>query len=137
MIYWIHPVIQVAATLLGAYALYFGWQRARCNHMGCKVAFPWKKHVRLGRWAIALWLVGGLVGVAVVRSEWGSLWVMDSHSTIGYTFFLLALVGYGTGHVLDKVKKKRKVLPIVHGVLNALLVLAALVQVWTGFPFLP
>lgn len=105
--------------------------------MGCKVAFPWKTHVRLGRWAIALWLCGGLVGAAVVRSEWGGFGVTDTHATIGYVFLLLALVGYGTGHVLDNVKKRRKVLPLVHGVVNALLVLAALVQVWTGYPFLP
>ncbi|WP_027188662.1 DUF4079 family protein [Desulfovibrio cuneatus] len=137
MVYWIHPVFQVVATLLGLYALYFGWQRPRCSHVGCTVAFPWKKHVRLGRWAIALWLVGGLVGVAVVRLEWGGFGVTDAHATIGYAFLVLALVGYGTGHVLDKVKKRRTVLPIVHGVVNALLVLAALVQVWTGYSFLP
>ncbi len=137
MVYWIHPVIQMAATFLALYVLYLGWQRARCNHMGCKVAFAWKTHVRLGRWAIALWLLGGLAGIVVVRLEWGGFLLTDAHANIGYAFLVLALFGYFSGHVLDKVKKRRTVLPAVHGVINALLVVAALVQVWTGFPFLP
>ena len=34
--------------------------------------------------------------------------------------------------MLDKVKKRRTVLPLVHGANNALLLALALAQIWTG-----
>ena len=137
MAFWIHPLIQVVATLLSFYVLHLGWQRVQCSHLGQKTVFAWKQHVLFGRWAIGLWLVGGLVGLAVVRFGWGAFLLTNTHAQVGYTFMVLALFGYLSGHVMDKVKKRRTLLPIIHGCVNSLLVLAALWQAWTGFPFLP
>ena len=44
----------------------------------------------------------------------------------------LCIIGYVTGYILDKYKKKRTVLPIVHAVNNIVLCVLACVQVYTG-----
>lgn len=44
----------------------------------------------------------------------------------------LCVIGYMTGYRLDKEKRRRKWLPLVHGVNNLVLVALALWQLWTG-----
>lgn len=137
MTFWLHPVWQAAATLLSLHVLYLAWARVQCNHLGRKVAFAWKDHVRWGRWTIGLWMLGALLGIAVARLEWGAFFITGPHAWVGLAFLALALFGYLSGHVMDKVKKRRKALPIAHGIVNVALVAAALWQVWSGWPFLP
>lgn len=43
------------------------------------------------------------------------------------------LFGLASGLVLDRRKARRTVLPLVHGLANLVLLILALVQVWTGF----
>lgn len=137
MTLWIHPLMQAAATLLGIYVLHLGLQRARSNHLGQKVPFAWKNHVRWGRWAIGLWMLGTLGGIVVARLEWGVFLATGSHAQVGLVFFALALFGYLSGHIMDKKKKRRAALPLVHGLVNLTLVALALWQTWTGWAFLP
>lgn len=136
MLLWIHPLWQGAATLLGIYALYLGWQRVQGNHLGRRVPFAWKEHVRWGRWAIGLWVAGALIGLAAARLAWGAFFFTGAHAKVGLVFAALALFGYFSGHGMDAVKKKRTILPVAHGIVNLALVVAALWQAWSGWPFL-
>ena len=137
MTLWIHPIWQAAATLLSFYVLYLAWPRVQCNHLERKLPFAWKDHVRWGSWAIGLWILGTLLGIAIARMEWGAFFITGAHARVGLVFLALALFGYLSGHVMDKVKKRRKALPLAHGMVNLMLVAAALWQAWSGWPFLP
>ena len=48
----IHPLIQLAATLLALYVLLLGVARFRQLHMRQKTLFQWQRHVRLGTIAL-------------------------------------------------------------------------------------
>ena len=137
MTLWIHPVWQAVATLLAVYVLALGWQRVQSRHLGRKTIFAWKNHVRWGRPALGLWLIGALLGLAVVRLEWGAWLLTGGHGLLGLAFLPLALFGYMSGHVMDTHKKPRTVLPVAHGLVNLGLVAAALWQAWSGWPYLP
>ena len=67
----IHPTIQAIAILLASFAFLTGLQRFRAFHLKQKVIFPWKRHVLIGRIALALLLFGLILGFAMVRLHWG------------------------------------------------------------------
>lgn len=129
---WIHPVLQFACTLLGLYVLGLGVQRLRAAHLKQKVLFNWKRHVLLGKIVLIVWFVAFVWGAGMVRYLWGASDLTGAHFVVGLVMLPLLVTGYATGHVLDAVKKRRTVLPLVHGLNNALLVGLALYQVWTG-----
>lgn len=52
---WMHPVLQVLATLVGLYALYLGRIRFQTAHLGRKAVFPWKAHIQWGAAALFVW----------------------------------------------------------------------------------
>lgn len=137
MIFWIHPVWQSVATLLAVYALALGCRRIQSRHFGYKTIFAWKDHVRWGRSALGLWMIGALLGLGVVRLEWGGWLLTGDHGLLGLVFLPLALFGYLSGHVMDARKKPRTVLPMAHGLVNICLMAAALWQAWSGWPYLP
>jgi len=129
---WIHPVLQFVATLIGLYAMYLGWVRFQAAHMGRKMVFPWKPHVKWGTVALGIWAAGSLLGLAVARLAWSSVFITGAHAWVGLLMVPLCAVGYLTGQRMDVVKKRRKLLPLVHGANNLLLVVLALWQLWTG-----
>lgn len=136
MLYWMHPLWQGAATALSLYVLFLGWQRFTVLHLGRKGNFPWKRHVLLGSVALAAWCFGAAGGLAVARLEWGVFFMTETHATVGLVFVALAVFGYCSGRRLDRVKKRRFWLPLLHGANNCLLVILAFVQAWTGWAFL-
>ncbi len=137
MLFWIHPAVQVLAFILASYTLFLGWSRVRFLHFDIKCPFCWQLHVRMGRWAIALWLLGSLLGFGIAFFAWGSIFVTGSHAWVGLLFLPLAIFGYISGHILDKVKKRRFWLPVLHGANNMLLLALALWQAVSGYAFLP
>ncbi|AAS96287.1 DUF4079 family protein [Nitratidesulfovibrio vulgaris] len=129
---WSHPLVQVIALVLSVPAVLFGWKRFLAVHCGQKCVFPWKQHVRWGTYAIALWLGGGLLGSLLVWFYWRNLFLTGVHAYVGLVMLPLCVIGYMTGYRLDKEKRRRKWLPLVHGVNNLVLVALALWQLWTG-----
>lgn len=134
---WLHPVIELIAILVGGYALLLGSKRFAMLHCGVKCTFAWKPHVKWGTIALALWALGGLGGLAITNHYWGDVLLSGTHGWVGIVIIGMCGIGYATGHVLDTVKKKRKVLPLVHGINNCVLLLLALWQAWTGYALLP
>lgn len=129
---WSHPLVQLFALVCSIPAVLFGWKRFLAAHCGQKCLFPWKQHVRWGTYAIGLWLGGGLLGSLLAWVYWHNLFLTGVHAYVGLLMLPLCLTGYATGHRLDAVKKRRRWLPLVHGVNNLLLVALALWQLWTG-----
>lgn len=137
MLFWLHPLWQATATLLALHVLSLGWQRARATLLRQKTAFARQAHVRRGRWAIALWLTGAGIGIAVAAREWRAFFITGPHADVGLLFIALAVAQYLLGHFLAIGKKPRKVLPVIHGLLGICLVTLAFRQAWTGWEWLP
>lgn len=129
---WIHPVLQFLCTIVALYVMALGVQRFRAAHLKHKAMFNWKRHVLAGKLVLIVWFVAFVWGAGACHFMWGGNSYTGLHYTIGLIMLPLLATGYATGHVLDTVKKRRKVLPLVHAANNTLLLGLALFQIWTG-----
>jgi len=129
---WIHTLLKLANTGLALYVLSLGWVRFQVNHLGKKGQFQWIEHVKLGKYTHILWMAGLVLGQYAVSREWGNNGITGNHYWIGQLMMPCIAAGYITGVMMDRNKKKRLYLPLVHGVFNTLAVLMALAQVITG-----
>lgn len=130
---YIHPLIQVAATFLGISAFVLGLPRFLFNHMGRRAAFKWKRHVFIGRLAMAGWGLGLLGGLLVARSVWGVTLMTGLHWQIAFWMLPLLVFGLATGEIMHRLKQPRKLMPLLHGINNLLLLVLALWQFVTGW----
>ncbi|MCK5680156.1 DUF4079 family protein [bacterium] len=129
----LHPVIQVLATLLAGYVLWLGVQRFQSRHWQRKIPFNWKAHVSVGGIALGLWLAGLFGGLAMVRVWWHGFLITGPHGKLALAMFPLLLFGLLSGLHMNRRKKKREFLPLLHGANNLLLIILALYQAYTGW----
>jgi len=129
---WIHPILQLVATGIALYALHLGWARFQVNHMNKKLKFLWMDHVKFGKTAHILWMAGLVLGQYAVSKEWGSNGVTGNHYWLGQLMMPCIAAGYITGVTMDRNKKKRPYMPLVHGVFNIIAVLLAIAEIVTG-----
>ena len=130
---WIHPLIALAASAAAAYALYLGFIRFQALHLGKKgVQFLWKRHVSLGSLAVAGWTAGLLLGLGGAWFSWNAVLITGQHHLTALVMAPLMLFGYLSGRIMDKTKKRRRYLPLAHGLCNALLTVMAVLQVVSG-----
>jgi len=128
-----HPVIQILTNLLALYVLFLGIQRTRSLHLKKGGIFKWKMHVRLGLIVMAAW-VGGLLGaVTIVYIYWRRFMITGMHGRVALIMLPFIVFGLFTGIYMDRIKKKRKLLPLVHGMSNCILLLLAQSQIITGW----
>lgn len=133
MIMWIHPVLQTLAVILSLYVLYLGVVRFRFAHLGHKgIIFQWKRHVQQGAAVMIVWALAFVIGLGAAWSGWGSVFITDAHYQVALVMLPLIIFGLGSGWFMDKNKARRSALPLAHGIVNALLVLMALYQLYTG-----
>ncbi len=133
MIMWIHPVLQTLALILSLYVLYLGWVRFTFAHLGRKgVVFAWKRHVLMGKVVLCTWAVDFAIGLAAAWWGWSTVFITNHHYKVALVMLPLIFFALATGLVMDRVKAKRTALPLAHGAANALLVLLALYQLYTG-----
>jgi len=133
MVMWIHPVLQTLAVFTSLYVLYLGFVRFRFAHLGHKgIVFQWKRHVAQGLVVMGVW--GGVMGIGLwaAWSNWTVPGITGTHFKVGLSMLPLIAFGLGSGLVMDRVKAKRRFLPLAHGAVNALLVVLALWQLCTG-----
>ena len=128
----IHPILQGIAILLSLYAAYLGSQRFLSLHMKRKRRFLWKRHVTIGSLVFFIWLAGIVGGISIVRIFWRGFLVTGNHGKIGLFLVPFILFGLLTGYYMNRRKRKRIVLPLIHGINNALVILIALIQIDTG-----
>ena len=132
LLLWIHPLFQGAVTLLALYVGYMGLIRFRANHLGHKLVFPWKNHVRLGTLVYVLWTLGLLGGLTMTTIFWKGPFVVDDHYGPAMIMLGFMLTGYLTGRYMDRHKAKRPLLPLVHGLVNLVVLVQALDLAFTG-----
>ncbi len=129
----IHPILQFVGLVCAIYVWYLGIQRFRMQQPGSKkIRFQWKRHVRFGLLAAAVWLIGTGVALYVVKTSWHTFFVTGPHGKLGLIIIFFILFAIGSGLYMDRRKKKRKLLPLVHGIANTVMLLLALIQLYTG-----
>ena len=114
---WMHPLMQVCAAVLGVWAMWQGLKRVAML-LGKKTLFPWKQHVKLGTLALVLWILGAL-GFYVTLDLFGSTHITGLHAELAWP-------------IMNRYKKKRKILPLIHGTINVLLIILVAVECYTG-----
>lgn len=128
----IHPILQFVAICIALYVFTLGVSRFMTIHLKQKIRFNWKHHVRFGIFASAIWLVGIFGGLYTVKTNWHSALITGSHAQIGLLIIPFILFALSTGLFMDRNKKKRKVLPLIHGIGNTIMLILTLFQIYTG-----
>ena len=128
----IHPIIQIVATLIAFYSLFLGFSRFRTLHLGKRGVFAWNRHVLVGKTALLLWTAGLFGGAAVTWLNTGSAFNPTPHANTALAMLPLIAFGFFTGVYMDKHKTQRKLLPMLHGLGNVVLLVLAGSQFFTG-----
>lgn len=129
----LHPFLQGLGILLAFYGAFLGLQRVRSLHFGQKgVVFRRKRHALIGGISLFM-LLGGLAGGKIIASLiWQGLVVIERHENLALIILPFLLIGIGTGLYLYFKPGPRKVLPAIHGLNNAVLLILLLVQAYSG-----
>ncbi|MFW6115281.1 MAG: DUF4079 family protein [Thermodesulfobacteriota bacterium] len=130
---WVHPIIQVSAIILAWYVFYLGAQRFRSLHLHQGAVFKWRRHVALGGIAFAVLLAGIAGGMAMVYLHWQGFLMTRIHGVMGLIMVPFIVFGMGTGLYMNSRKKKRRILPLIHGLNNLIVLILAFVQAATGW----
>jgi len=130
----IHPFFQFLAALLGLYVLSLGAVRFRVSHLKGKGVFKWKRHVILGGLTLTVWLAGLILGMLLVYVYWRGV-LISGHGKLGLIMAPFIVFGLGSGLFMNRWKKKRTALPVLHGAVNLIVLALALIQVFTGYIF--
>ena len=129
----LHPLIQLLATLVAFYVLLLGVGRFRRLHLQQKTAFNWQRHVRLGTVVLLVWLSGLFLGLLMVKLYWHGLLITGDHAKRAFIILPLILVGLVSGWYMHKRKKKRIVLPLIHGSVNVILLIIVTMHAFSGW----
>ncbi|PLX42994.1 MAG: hypothetical protein C0608_00850 [Deltaproteobacteria bacterium] len=129
----VHPIMQVFFIAMAAVAFILGSQRFRSNHLGHQTRFNWKGHVYVGRIAIVGLILGTVAGIAITPHYFEYTPPVLSHGLLGLVSISFFLVGAVTGYILDKHRKKRKILPLIHGTANTVALILTLNQIKSGY----
>jgi len=128
----IHPIIQFLAILLTLYVFYLGLQRFRLLHLQHKVVFRWKRHVALGEIALGVLLAGMFGGMAMVYAYWHGLIITGIHGKVALGVMPFMIFGLVSGLYMNRKKKQRRILPLVHGLNNLFVLVMAVSQIVSG-----
>ena len=110
---WVHPLMQVCAAVLGVWAMWQGLKRVAMLL------------------ALVLWILGA-IGFYVTLDLFGSTHITGLHAELAWPIIGLAILGLITGYIMNRYKKKRKILPLIHGAINVLLIILVAVECYTG-----
>jgi hypothetical protein len=127
----VHPIGQLAAILVGLYAAYYGYQRIRSLHFGIATGFPRKRHAFAGAFALISMLAGSVAG-SFLKDAYLPGTEMGIHSAVAVLIVALGIFGVISGYFLYAKPRKRKILPLIHGLSNFTVLLFALIQIVTG-----
>jgi len=128
----IHPILQSLGILIALYVIKLGIARFRMAHLKQKAQFNWKRHVRFGIIATTVWLIGIFIGLYTVKINWHGLLITGYHAKVGVSLIPFILFALATGLYMDRNRKKRTVLPLVHAIFNTVSLILALSQIYTG-----
>ena len=128
----IHPIFQSVGILIALYVMKLGISRFRMVHFKKKIRFNWNQHVRFGIIATTIWLIGIFGGLYTVKTSWYGLFITGYHAKIGLLMIPFILFAIGSGIYMDRKKKKRAILPLIHAIFNTVMLFLVLLQIYTG-----
>ena len=130
----LHPILQLSAIVMAIYVFFLGMQRFRFLHLKQKVTFNWKRHVLLGKITMVSWLAGMFGGISIVYVYWHGFLITGAHGKLALLVMLpLILFGLFSGLYMNRVKKKRQWLTLIHGLNNLIVLGLALYQIYSGW----
>lgn len=132
MLYF-HPVFMTIVILVSLYVLWLGGLRVRMNHFGHSVQFDWRRHVVLGQAVLVCFALGIAGGMTMAWYHIGSIGTTGWHFLNALWYMLpLFVIGYATGRMMDRQKRRRILLHAVHGFCMAIFITLAVCQFSTG-----
>lgn len=129
---YLHPVAQITATLLCLYALWLGWARLKSLHLGRQTRFQRQRHALAGGMGLGLMTLGVFGGLIMARLYFGGWLLTGEHGVIGLVMLPFMLFGLASGWALYQRPGPRKLLPLLHGLNNLLVLILAVLQIWEG-----
>ena len=87
----------------------------------------------MGGIALGALLAGMLGGIAMVYVYWHGLLITGIHGKIALGMFPFIIFGLVSGLYMNHKKRKRRILPFVHGLNNLVILIMALSQILSGF----
>ena len=128
-----HPIVQLLAILLALYVFCLGVQRFRFLHLHRKTAFKWKRHVVLGEIALGTLFFGMFGGMTTVYLYWRGYFITGGHGKTALVIAPLIFFGFASGLYMNIKKKQRRILPLLHGMNNVIVLILALTQIYSGW----
>ncbi len=119
--------------MLTLYVFYLGVQRFRSLHLHQKTLFKWKRHVLLGKIAMLALLGGMMGGMTMVYFYWNGFLITGFYGRVALVMTLFIIFSAASGLYMNRNKKKRTALPMIHGLSNLVLLILALTQAVTGY----
>ena len=86
----------------------------------------------LGETALGVLLAGMVGGIAVVYSTWHGLFITGIHGKVALVMAPFIVFGFISGLYMNHTKKKRRILPFVHGLNNLVFLILAISQIISG-----
>lgn len=119
--------------MLTLYVFYLGIQRVRSLHLHHKTLFRWKRHVLLGKIALLAMLGGMIGGMTMAYLYWRGFLTTGFHGRVALVMTPFIIFGAASGLYMNRKKKKRKALPMIHGLINLVILILVLTQAVTGW----
>jgi hypothetical protein len=88
--------------------------------------------VILGEIALGVLLAGMAGGIYIVYITWHGLFITGIHGTVALIMAPLIIFGFVSGVYMNRRKRKRRILPFVHGLNNLVILLMAISQIISG-----
>jgi uncharacterized membrane protein len=82
---------------------------------------------------MATWLAGMVGGASIAYLTWHGFLVTGTHGKVALVILPLILFGLFSGLYMNRKKKMREFLPLVHGLINLTVLVLALYQITTGW----
>lgn len=87
----------------------------------------------LGEIALGVLLAGMVGGIAIVYISWHEFFITGIHGKVALVMAPFIIFGLISGLYMNHKKRKRRILPFLHGLNNLVILIMALSQIITGF----
>ena len=86
----------------------------------------------LGTIALGVLLAGMAGGIAIVYITWHGLFITGIHGKVALVMVPFIIFGLISGLYMNQKKKKRRILPFVHGLNNLVVLIMGISQIISG-----
>ena len=87
----------------------------------------------LGEIALGTLLLGLFGGMIMVYLHWRGVFITGGHGKVALVMAPLIIFGFASGLYMNIKKRQRRILPLLHGMNNLVLLILALTQIYSGW----